>query len=219
MSRSGYGRSCTEFPSTLSGTTWTFGTGSAVAFFAALVDGHESTARTELGLTTIGDALATAATITAARATLGEVVTEQALAQTQNATTYLSSTYLTATLDANTTYVVDVFLIFDAPAVGFKCQLLIPSSFAAGASNMGGLIDRNGNAAVTIATSTSNTVVQIATFGAAATNGVMIGRLYIRTGASGGTAVIQFGQNNSTDAANPCTLKIGSTVIFTKLSP
>jgi hypothetical protein len=84
---------------------------------------------------------------------------------------------------------------------------------------MGGLIDRNGNATITVATSTSNTVVQIATFGAAATNGVLMGRLYIRTGSSAGTAVVQFGQNNSSDSGNPCTLKVGSTATFEKLSP
>lgn len=60
------GRPDALFNGTLSGTTWTFGDGAAVAFFAKLVEGNESTARTELGAGTFGSSLFETATLASA---------------------------------------------------------------------------------------------------------------------------------------------------------
>jgi hypothetical protein len=115
------GRPDALFNGTLSGTTWTFGTGAAVAFFAALVGGNESTARTELGLTVTGDALATAATSTDARSTLGEkmYLTTSDSAQLSSNNGLNNDSVLTAIpLDANSVYEIAALIIITCTSTG-----------------------------------------------------------------------------------------------------
>jgi hypothetical protein len=115
------GRPDSLYNGTLSGTTWNFDTGTAVAFFAALVNGNESTARTELGLTATGDALAIAATPLAARSTLGEnlYLTTSDSVQLSSSNGLNNDSVLAAIpLDANSVYEIAALIIITCTSTG-----------------------------------------------------------------------------------------------------
>ena len=112
---------------TVNSTSFTFGTGAAVAFFAALVDGNESTARTELGMTTVGSALAVAATPMEARSTLEEklyIDDNDAVARSSNNTISDDDVLKNIPLDANSVYEISAMVVMSCLGVpGWKFRL------------------------------------------------------------------------------------------------
>lgn len=198
------------FNGTISGTlavnstSFTFGTGSAVAFFAKLVDGNESTARTELGATTIGDELFTAASIAAARSTLGEQTITLGTAVTYTTTTTLTDTIGPFTVEANTTYKVEWMVPYTCATAVEGVQMQFKLATAANSPGDGagyGVSNRGGLAVQNISWSTSGTIAQLgATTTIAA--GAFSGYLYFTTGASSGTLWLQTAKNSAGAGAN-----------------
>ena len=114
---------------TLSGATWTFDTGAAVAFFAALVGGNESTARTELGAGAVGDDIFEAATVDAARAAQGV----QKKVGTSTGASAVGSYDITGadgfTLEANTWYRLDLTALWTSTASNIQFDFITSGTF------------------------------------------------------------------------------------------
>lgn len=208
---------------TLSGATWTFGTGTAVAFFTALVNGNESTARTELGLTVTGDALATAATPIAARSVLGE---QTKLAASTTSTTggpgdlYRKDiTGLTGfQIAANTWYKVEFQLWVTCLAtVGYQIHLEFSQNLnPAAVTSQGGL----GLVAAVAGTQppfqTAATRILLRGGTAATTNQPHSGFLYFHSGSVAGTAA--FRVSNDGTGAGTCSVNSGFASIIEKIT-
>ncbi len=199
--------------------SYTFGVGAAVAFFAALVNGNESTARTELGLTVTGDALATAATPLAARSVMEEKLYIDANdSATRNNDTYADDDILKdIPLDANSKYEIVAFVVMACTAAsGYKMLLSSGGALDTVVATFYGTISSPAAfAQYSWASSTGLSSAQTRSSGAATAFVYQI-RIEIAT-TTARTLALRWAQN-TTDAAQTATRKGGSWIKTKKLN-
>lgn len=169
-------------------------------------------ARTNLGAGATGDSLFTSATVAAANTVLGVSTRTKASATARTTSTESLDPELTGdTLDANTTYEVDFYFPITADAAGgIRFGFSVPSLLQA-AGTFGPIIRESG--AVSTATATSSTYINIRTVLAACTTGLS-GHFRFRTGGSGGNFGVFWAQQTTNVAAT--TLLAGASYTITK---
>lgn len=135
-----------------------------------------------------------------------------------SSTTLLNATGLAATLEANTAYLIDGYLAYDAGETGdLRAAFSIPAGASGHWSMLGIGTGTTGSIGDTSAVRASALTTAIAVGGSAAFSSALVAlpRGYVLLGGTAGAVQLQFAQNTS--SGTPTTIRAGSWLRFTKV--